>query len=324
MKILITGALGYISLHFINEFIKYQNDLILIDNLSNSSIDNLKKINISCPFYQLDIRDETGMRNIFKNHSIEMVIHFAGLKSVSESKLESLLYYDNNILGTINLLKIMKEFNCKKMIFSSTACVYRESNEPHDENEKINLEEISNPYGKSKFIIEQILKDYSTSYGLDCIVLRYFNPVGILIPNISFSKSVSNLMDKILSSIVNNEKIFIFGNDYDTKDGTCIRDFIHIYDLISGHIKSFEYIKTKETIGVEIFNLGCGTGISVLELIQTFCKVNNFQLNYEFTKRREGDISISISDTKKSKNILKWQVTKTLEDMCMDSFKNNI
>jgi UDP-glucose 4-epimerase len=321
MKILVTGALGYISVHFINELFKTQKDIVLMDNLSNSSIDNLKCINPSLPFYEMDICNEDGIRSIFKEHQIELVVHFAGLKSVPESNKKSLLYYENNVSGTITLLKIMKEFNCKKIIFSSTACVYKESNMSHGEEEDILLSDISNSYGKTKFVVEQILKDATVSYGFECVVLRYFNPVGILIPNLYLPKNISNLMDVIIDSIVHSKTFHIFGCDYPTKDGTCVRDFIHIYDLVCGHVKAIDYISKVDKTPFEIFNLGCGNGISVLELILTFERVNQLSLSYVYGPRRENDVAISFATIDKAINILNWKPTKNIEDMCIDSYR---
>jgi UDP-glucose 4-epimerase len=337
MQILVTGGLGYIGLHFVNQILKSYNQnitkLILIDNLSNSSIENLKCLNPDkiddnqksdlVVFYNIDIRNEEELRKIFEIHPIDLVIHFASLKSVPESNSKSLLYYDNNVSGAITLLKVMNFYKCNKIIFSSSACVYKESNEPHNEDEKT---ESSNPYGRTKSMIEEILRDANLSFGLECVILRYFNPVGMMIENMSFSKTISNLMDVILDSIVYSKQFSVFGNDYDTKDGTCVRDFIHIYDLVMGHIKALEYIFRSNKNSFDIFNLGCGKGISILELILSFEKTNHISLNYFFGKRRVNDVQISLSNINKANKILNWHPTKTIEDMCKDSYKyiNNV
>lgn len=319
MKILITGALGYIGIHVCYELMREEiHELILIDNLSNSSIENFQILNRVKYFYNTDIKDENKLREIFKLHSIEVVIHFASLKSAPESITESLKYYENNVSGTITLLKIMNEFGCKKIIFSSSACVYPSVDHLHTEDEKIQISEISNPYGKTKYIIEEILKDASISYDIECVILRYFNPVGVLIHDLKLPKSISNLMDVILDSIKNKKKFYIFGKDYDTRDGTCIRDFIHIYDLTMGHIKAIEYFEYPKKNTFEVFNLGCGNGITVLELIQTFENVNNITLTYEFGNRRLKDTPISLANIKKANQLLNWYPIKTIEDMCRD------
>jgi len=322
MKILITGGLGYIGINTSYELLKRDHDIILIDNLSNSSMDNLKLLKGSITFYPIDIRDANKLRKIFELHSIDVVIHFASLKSVPESMKKSLLYYDNNISGTIQLLKIMKEFGCKRIIFSSSACVYSTTNTSEDQ--QISLETITHPYGRTKYMIEEILEHMSMYEDFECIILRYFNPIGTLIPNLSPSKNISNLMDVILDSILHQKKFYIFGNDYDTRDGTCIRDFIHMYDLVMGHIKALDYFSSiglgKERQKYSIFNLGCGNGISVKELVDTFEKVNHVKLDYEITSRRDGDIPISLASIEKAWDVLRWKPIKTLEEMCIDSY----
>jgi UDP-glucose 4-epimerase len=321
MRILITGALGYIALHLCQELLNQGKEIVMIDNLSNNPIDNLKCLNGTPPiFYPIDIRDENKLRKIFESHSIDIVFHFAALKSAPESILHSLTYYDNNVSGTITLLKVMKEFGCKKIIFSSSACVYKNSPEMHKEEEKILIPEISNPYGKTKYMIEEILKDVCISFNMECVILRYFNPVGIKIKNFQLPKYIANLMDVILDSIPSKKKFTIFGKDYETRDGTCIRDFIHISDLISGHIYAMEYLERKDREKIEIFNLGSGTGVTVLELVETFQRVNNISLNYEFGERRLKDVHISLADIQKSKSLLGWTPKKSIDDMCIDSF----
>ena len=321
MRILITGALGYIALHLCQELLNQGKEIVMIDNLSNNPIDNLKCLNgISPIFYPIDIRDENKLQKIFESHSIDIVFHFAALKSAPESILHSLTYYDNNVSGTITLLKVMKEFGCKKIIFSSSACVYKNSPEMHKEEEKILISEISNPYGKTKYMIEEILKDVCISYNMECMILRYFNPVGIKIKNFQLPIYIANLMDVILDSILSKKKFTIFGKDYETRDGTCIRDFIHISDLISGHIYAMKYFERKDREKIEIFNLGSGTGVTVLELVETFQRVNNISLNYDFGERRLNDVHISLAYIQKSKEILGWTPKKSIDDMCRDSF----
>jgi UDP-glucose 4-epimerase len=318
--ILVTGGLGYIGLNMCNELLNMGKKVIIVDNLSNSSIMNLKHLNGDFLFYEVDICNFDELCEIFKLHPIHCVIHFASLKSVSESMEKSLLYYENNVNGTIQLLKAMKKFGCKKIIFSSTACVYT-SESPYNETDDIIVDRIENCYGRTKFMIENILKDVSISDQFECVILRYFNPIANVIRNTCFSKNISNLMDVIIDSIRNNKRFFIFGKDYDTKDGTCIRDFIHMYDLIRGHVKALESLNSNNIKNYEVFNLGSGVGISILELVETFEKTNNIKLNYEFGENRPGDKSSYFANIEKAKRILDWTPVKTLEEMCKDSFK---
>lgn len=327
MKILITGGTGYIGSHTCVELLNENHEIIIVDNLYNSKKTVIEKIqnitNKKVKFYEADVSDKNRLENIFEENDIEAVIHFAGLKAVGESVKMPLTYYRNNIDSTLTLLEVMSEHNCKNLVFSSSATVYGEQEEPVYV-ESMKRKEPSNPYGKTKAMIEQILEDLSISDPeWKITILRYFNPIGAHksgeigedpngIPN--------NLMPYILKVAIQElPELTIFGNDYDTKDGTCIRDYIHVVDLAKGHIKALEHL-TKATPGIYIYNLGSGQGISVQEIVTTFEKVNNIKINYKFGPRREGDLPGFYSDASKAHKELGWKVEETLETMCKDSY----
>lgn len=331
MTILITGGLGFIGSHTIVELIKNKfNDILIIDNLSNSKIDVLDKIKMittieNINFIKLDILNKKELEKVFTENKIDTIIHFAAVKSVNESIKLPDKYYKINIEGTLNLLEMMKKFNCKNFIFSSSATVYGEQSYPVDENSKTGIN-ITNPYGKTKYFVEEIIKDYSKAYpNLNFIILRYFNPVGAHesgligedpndIPN--------NLLPFILKVAVNKlDKLTIFGNDYNTYDGTCIRDFIHVVDLAEAHLFAYNALIDNKISGLRIYNVGTGKGISVGEFIKTFEEVNMIKINWEFGQRREGDLEIVFSKVDKIYNELGWKCKKTLTDICKDSYK---
>jgi UDP-glucose 4-epimerase len=325
MKILITGGLGYIGLNTsyvlsMNE----ENEILIVDNLSNCDEENAKRLNKkNICFFKVDLRNIEELEKIFDKFNIELVIHFASLKSVEESIRNPLLYYDNNLISTINLIKTMHKFRCNKLIFSSSACVYTSSSDRFCEGDGIDLEEIKNPYGKTKYMNETIIKDCAKSFDLNVIILRYFNPVGNIIFTKPPNKSISNLIDVICESIRSNRKFEIFGKDYLTKDGTCIRDFIHIADLIEGHLKAIDYLVENTDHKIcEIFNLGTQNGSSVLDIIKSFEKVHRLKLNYEIGGRRQGDLPISISNCEKAKQLLNWECKYHLDDMCKDALND--
>jgi len=321
--ILVTGGLGFIGSHCCVELLNSNYDIIVVDNNSNSKPEIIGKINEitgkKLIFYKIDLLNINDLEIIFKQYNIWAVIHFAASKAVNESISKPLMYYENNIITTINLLKLMDKYNCKKIIFSSSATVYGNQISPMNENMETGRS-ITNPYGKTKFFIEEILKDLHISDNTwSIVILRYFNPVGshqsgligedpIGIPN--------NLFPHILRSI-NGGTIKIFGNDYNTNDGTCIRDFIHVVDLARGHLSAISILNIN---GIHIYNLGTGCGTSVLELIKTFEKVNNIKINYEFAPRRKGDTDKVYADVSKANKELNWKTVKTLEDICRDGF----
>jgi UDP-glucose 4-epimerase len=316
MNILITGGLGYIGSNVVNQLLKNNMyNVIIIDNLHNSNINVLQKLKNEHPtkkiiFYENDLRDFITLNIIFKTHSIYAVMHFSGLKSVSESINNPLNYYDNNVLATIQLLKVMELFNVKNFIFSSSATVYGTQKSPLDEN-CITGCNITSPYGKSKYLIEEILKDLK-NFNIWC--LRYFNPIGSDDKKL-FNDNPNGIPNNLYPYII---KVFkkelpqlnVFGNDYNTNDGTCERDFIHIVDLANAHINALQNIKS----GFNVVNIGTGKSTSVLELIKIFESVNNTKLNYSFTQKRDGDVDVVYCDNTKAKNELKWNPIKTLHD----------
>lgn len=331
--ILVTGGTGYIGSHTCVELLKNGYEVVIIDNLSNSSndvVDRIKKItNKDLKFYFGDVSDKELLRRIFTENKIDAVIHFAGYKAVGESVKLPLKYYDNNLYSTICLCEVMKEFSCKKIVFSSSATVYGiPKTLPIKEDEALST---TNPYGTTKLMIEQILKDlYVSDNEFSIAVLRYFNPTGADksgligenpngIPN--------NLMPYIVKVALNKLEILsVFGSDYDTPDGTGVRDYIHVVDLARGHIKAIEHVM-KQT-GIDYYNLGTGVGYSVLDIIKTFEKVNNVKVNYKIVDRRPGDIASSYADVTKSYKELGFKTIYTLEDMCKDAYnfaiKNDI
>ena len=328
MAILITGGAGYIGSHTAIELLNNNREIIIVDNFSNSKKDVLDKIkqitNKDFKFYEIDYKDEKKLDEIFNENEIEAVMNFAGFKAVGESVQKPLEYYENNLSGAITLLKVMNKHNVKKFIFSSSATVYGNP-------EKVPITEESktggttNPYGTTKLFIEQILKDlYNSDNSWDITILRYFNPVG---------SHESGLIGEEPNGIPNNlmpyivrvakgelEELSIFGNDYDTKDGTGIRDYIHVVDLAKGHIKALEKLE-KENQGLYIYNLGTGKGYSVLDMVKAFEKATGQKVKYKIADRRPGDIAECYSDPSKAKKELNWEATKTLEDMCRDSWK---
>lgn len=327
MKILVTGGAGYIGSHTCVELLNSNYEVIILDNFSNSDkkvLENIKKItNKDFAFYEGDMIDKDLLETIFSENDIDGVIDFAAFKAVGESVSKPVEYYQNNVSTILNLLHVMKNHDVKKLVFSSSATVY---GDPHTVpiKEDFPTGNTTNPYGTSKLMVETILKDlYKSDNSWDIAILRYFNPVGAhesgLIGEAPVGKP-NNLMP-FIAKVAKGElpKLMIFGNDYDTKDGTGVRDYIHVVDLAIGHIKALEKLE-KENQGLYIYNLGTGTGYSVLELVKAFEKVNNIKINYEITDRRPGDIASCYSDPNKSKLELNFQTKKTLEDMCRDAW----
>ena len=326
MKILVTGGTGYIGSHTCVELLKNGYEVIIIDNLCNSKkevVDNIEKItNKQVQFVEGDVRDKDLLRTIFKNNKIAAVIHFAGLKAVGESVEKPLLYYQNNLDSTLNLCEIMNEFNVKKLIFSSSATVYGNPVKlPITEDMEVG--KTTNPYGTSKYFLERILNDlYIYDEDWSITLLRYFNPVGAHesgllgedpngIPN--------NLMPYIVKVATNElECLSVFGNDYDTPDGTGVRDYIHVVDLARGHVMAID--KILNTTGVNIYNLGTGVGYSVLDLVNAFEKVNGIKINKKIVGRRAGDIAACYADSTKAYKELGWKAELNLEDMVKSSY----
>lgn len=338
-KILITGGCGFIGSHTIVELLQSSNEyqIIIIDNLENSkqeTIDKIKQItqtNNTLCFHNIDLCDKKKLKDIFKLYKqFYAVIHFAGLKAVSESIQIPLKYYHTNITSTINLLETMKLFNCTKFIFSSSATVYGDSPIPLTENSTIG-QGITNPYGYTKYMLEIIIKDFFNSidytdspWGI-CI-LRYFNPVGAH-PSCLIGedpKGIPNNLMPIICKTANKQlstPIQIFGSDYPTIDGTGVRDFIHVTDLAKGHVSALKYLEKFENQKIfEVYNLGSGTGYSVLQVINEMKKVSGIDIPYTFAPRREGDLAEVFSDPSKAFKELGWKTTKTLTEMCTDAW----
>lgn len=327
MAILITGGAGYIGTHTCVELLNSGYDIIVVDNFSNSNAIALKRVEQITGKKILaittDIRNYSDLSKVFKENTIESVIHFAGLKSVNESIENPVEYYDNNISGTINLCKVMQKFAVKNIIFSSSAVVYgNPETTPIKEDFPVST---SNPYGQSKLMTEQILNDiFISDNDWQIALLRYFNPVGAHNSGLigeSPNDIPNNLMPYIsLVAVGKLEKLHIFGNDYDTRDGTCIRDFIHVVDLAKGHVKALDYFKHKDDGEVMILNLGTGKGNTVLELINTFQKVSGTKIPYDIVERRPGDIAISYASAELANKKINWKTEYTLEDMCRDTW----
>lgn len=331
MKILVTGGCGFIGSHTCVELLDNNYEVVIIDNLSNSKEDVVNKIekitNKKLKFYKGDVRDKTLLEKIFDDENIDAVIHFAGYKAVGESVSKPLMYYHNNLLSTINLCEVMKEKNCKKLVFSSSATVYgKPKSLPIREDFPLST---TNPYGTTKLMIEQILKDlYISDNDWSIAVLRYFNPIGAHESGLigeNPNDIPNNLMPYIVKVATKELPILnVFGNDYDTHDGTGVRDYIHVVDLAKGHIKAIEKIDKDK--GIDYYNLGTGTGYSVLDLVNTFQKVNNIEVKYQIVDRRPGDIDACYADPTYAKEHLNWQAEKNIEDMCRDAYnfvKNN-
>ena len=326
MNVLVTGGAGYIGSHTCLELLEKGYGVVVIDNLCNSNPKSLERVQEltgkNLKFYAGDVRDEALLKKIFAENEIGCVIHFAGLKAVGESVAKPWEYYDNNLNSTLVLTKVMKEVGMKKLIFSSSATVYSADNEmPLREESRTGG--CTNPYGWTKYMTEQILYGIANADAQWSVcLLRYFNPIGAHesgrigedprgIPN--------NLMPYITQVAVGRrEKLSVYGNDYDTHDGTGVRDYIHVVDLAKGHVAAVEYTTAKS--GCEVFNLGTGTGYSVLDMVNTFREVNRVALPYEIAPRRPGDIATCYADPAKSEQLLGWKAEKTLADMCRDSW----
>jgi len=326
MPVLVTGGAGYIGSHTCVELLEAGYEVVVIDNLLNSSEESLHRVQQitgkHITFYEADLREREVLESIFKRHDIDAVIHFAGLKAVGESVEQPIQYYINNVFGTLVLCDVMLKFGVKKMVFSSSATVYgKPERVPITEYESLKP---TNPYGRTKQMIEDILWDlYVSDHSWSMALLRYFNPIGAHksgrigedphgIPN--------NLMPYITQVAVGKLPMLnVFGNDYDTHDGTGVRDYIHVVDLAKGHLKALDYIRQYR--GVEAFNLGTGHGYSVLEMVTAMEKVSGKQIPYTITDRRPGDIGICYADPTKAQELLGWTAEKGIEEMCEDAWR---
>lgn len=327
MKILVTGGTGFIGSHTCVELIEAGHEVVIIDNLYNSKIevlDYIKEITGTKPkFYKCDLLDIEAMRKVFNENSFDAVIHFAGYKAVGESVVKPMLYYQNNIVGSINLYQVMKEFDVKKIVFSSSATVYGNDYEPPFK-EEFGRGTTTNPYGTTKAMNEQILSDLAyADKDMSVVLLRYFNPIGAHpsgligeVPN-----GIPNNLLPYIAKVANGTLPYlsVFGNDYDTKDGTGVRDYIHVVDLSKGHLKALDKLD-REGKGLFIYNLGTGKGYSVLDMIKAFEESTGQEVNYKIVGRREGDIATCYADPTKAKNELGWETEKSLRDMCRDSW----
>lgn len=327
MAILLPGGAGYIGSHTAVELLNKGREIVIIDNFSNSNptiLEKIKKITgKDFKFYEMDYLNKAELEKVFEENKIDAVMNFAGFKAVGESVKKPLEYYKNNISGALVLLETMRKYNCKKFIFSSSATVYGEP-------ERIPLTEdcktggTTNPYGTTKLFIEQILKDlYVSDNSWDICILRYFNPVGAHASGLIGEEPQgipNNLMPYVVRVAAGKlEQLSVYGNDYETHDGTGVRDYIHVVDLAKGHIKALEKLE-KEGKGLFIYNLGTGKGYSVLDMVKAFEKSTGKKVAYKIAPRRAGDIATCYSDPTKAKEELGWKATKTLDEMCKDSW----
>ena len=327
MKILCTGGTGFIGSHTCVELIESKHDVVIVDNLYNSSIETLDKIEkitgVKPKFYNVDILDKDKLEQVFKENDFDAVIHFAGYKAVGESVEKPLVYYENNIAGSINLYQLMKKYNVKNLVFSSSATVYGDDFEVPFK-EEYGLGTTTNPYGTTKKMNEMIITDMDNAdKEMSSVILRYFNPIGA---------HKSGLIGEVPNGIPNNllpyvaqteqgirDYIRVFGNDYDTKDGTGVRDYIHVVDLARAHVKAIEY--ASEHKGTEIINIGTGKGYSVLEIIHAYEKACGHPIAYKIVDRRPGDIATCYADTQKAKELLGFTAEYDIEQMCEDSYR---
>jgi UDP-glucose 4-epimerase len=324
--ILVTGGAGYIGSHTLIELINNNFEVVVIDNLANSSRESLRRVEQitghEIPFIEADVRDQSALSDIFTTYDIDSVIHFAGLKAVGESVAKPLEYYDNNLVSTMALLEAMRKHSVKQLVFSSSATVYGSPSElPLRETSTVGVG-LTNPYGKTKYMIEQIIQDYcAADPAFEATILRYFNPIGAHqsgqigedpngIPN--------NLLPYVAQVAVGKlQSVGVFGNDYDTPDGTGVRDYIHVVDLARGHVAALQHMKA----GANVYNLGAGSGTSVLEIIKAFSKACSRDLPYEIKPRRAGDIAACYADCSKAERELGWRAELSIEQACADSWR---
>ena len=336
--VLVSGGLGFIGSHTVVDLLEKNYDVVIVDNLNNSRVDVLDKIveitGKTPIFYNIDITNMVALEHVFRSHCIESIIHFAAHKAVGESIQKPLLYYQNNIVSTLNLLFLCEKYKVGHFIFSSSATVYGNGESPLPETAPVGAQ-LTSPYGKTKYFIEEILADFHrANASTKIVILRYFNPVGAHpsgligenpngIPNnlmpyilkVAMKNNIDPTMDEVYSYVN------VFGNTYETRDGTGERDFIHVLDLAEAHSKSLEYIKSSENRGFDIFNVGTGKSTSVLELIRTFCETNRVVVPYKILDKRSGDIGAVYCDTTKLTEILRWKAKYDIVDMCKDAYR---
>lgn len=326
MNILVTGGAGYIGTHTLIELINNGHSPVVVDNLSNSNAESIRRVEAivgsTIPFHKIDVRDKKELGKIFSRYNFDAIIHFAGLKSVGQSVTHPLEYYSNNIDSTLVLLEVAQDFGVKKFIFSSSATVYGIPEElPLKETSRIGVG-ITNPYGQTKFMLEQILTDVSVAHSdFEVTLLRYFNPVGAD-PSGTIGEDPNDVPNNLLPyisqvAVGKLEKVSVFGDDYDTPDGTGVRDYIHVVDLAKGHVAALDHSKP----GVEVYNLCTGKGTSVLELITAFGKAAGKEIPYKVVPRRAGDIGSCYASPEKANSQLGWFAQKTIEEACEDSWR---
>ena len=327
MAVLLPGGAGFIGSHTAVELLNAGEEIVIIDNFSNSKsqvLEAIRKITgKDFKFYEMNYMDREKLEKVFKENEINAVMNFAGYKAVGESVKKPIEYYTNNVSGALVLLDVMKKYNCKKFIFSSSATVYGDP-ETIPITEECKTGETTNPYGTSKLFIEQILKDlYKSDNTWDICILRYFNPIGAHESGLigEEPQGVPNNLMPYIARVANGtlKELSVFGNDYNTPDGTGVRDYIHVVDLAKGHVKALEKLN-KEGKGLYIYNLGTGKGYSVLDMVKAFEKATGKKVPYKIAPRRVGDIATCYADPKKAKEELGWEAEKTLEDMCLDSW----
>lgn len=324
MNILLTGGAGYIGSHTAIELVNAGHEVVIVDSLINSSEESVRRVReitgSDIAFVKADIRDRDALDTLFDQHMIDGVIHFAGLKAVGESVKQPLKYYENNIGGTLTLLESMVEHGVNKLIFSSSATVYGDAPIPYVETSQTGIG-ISSPYGETKFMIERILRDTAVSQpDLQVMTLRYFNPIGAH-PSGKIGEDPQGIPNNLMpfltqTSVGQREKLSVFGGDYDTPDGTCIRDYIHVVDLARGHVAALEHLRP----GFEVVNLGSGRGVSVLELIHAFVEATGVDVPYEIAPRRAGDLPEFYADPTKARDLLDWQTELSIADACRDTW----
>lgn len=325
MKVLLTGGLGYIGSHTAVSLMEQGHEVVIIDNLSNSDKKALRAINKisgqTVKFYKNDVRNKKALRKIFKRDSIDVVIHFAGYKAVGESVQKPLMYYDNNLNSTFSLLEIMREFGVKNLVFSSSATVYgRAEKLPITEDAVVGA---TNPYGRTKLFIEEILKDvYNADQTMNITILRYFNPVGAHDSGLigENPKGIPNNLMPYIMRVASGklDVLSVFGGDYNTIDGTGVRDYIHVMDLAEGHVSAIDHI---EGSGLKVYNLGTGKGCSVLQMVDAYNKVCGGKVKYKIVARRAGDVDECYASADKARDELGWSAKRTLIDMCESAFK---
>ena len=327
MKVLLAGGAGYIGSHTAVEMLQAGHEVVIVDNYYNSSPEAVRRVEKitgkKIALYEADATDKAAMREIFTKEKIDAVVHFAGMKAVGESVAKPLMYYRNNLDTTLTLLEVMKETGCTKFIFSSSATVYGDPDSlPLYENAP--KKACSNPYGWTKWMIEQILMDAAAADPeLSIVLLRYFNPIGAHESGLigEDPKGIPNNLMPFIAQVAvgRRDHLNVFGNDYPTPDGTCIRDYIHVVDLAKGHVCAAKYAESHK--GCEIVNLGTGKGSSVLDMVEAFERVNGVKVPYEITGRRPGDIAVNYANADKAKELFGWTAEKTLDDMCRDTWK---